>query len=506
MLSKEANFYYRQILEKYPFSYFAEDKDKIIIGIDPLFLDSKELDFSSFKAKFYEKTSQRALCKEAGFFGVLSFDFIHLFERLEKLSLKSYDFPLFLFADAKAYLVYEKNTKIYYEYGDKAYFSFLKEEEPSLKEKKELKFKILSDLKEEEKKFLSMVKEAKQYLLSGDIFQVVLSKQLCIEHNISSFDFYEALSKENPSPYMFHFPSKYGVVLGSSPELVLSIKNKELFVAPIAGTRNLDSKSDIKALQEDLLSDEKELCEHKMLVDLARNDLAKFGTEIEVKNAFSVQIYQFVMHIVSEVYASLRKDASIFDAISAVFPAGTLSGAPKIRALELIAQLERLNRGVYGGAIGFLRFNEDALLAILIRSAFFKDNKAYLASGAGIVLASKAQKEYEEIKAKRRSLLALFEKLCSKNSNLKEEGDFLSSAKDLNLARKKDLAKSNLASAKFGKASKKSLTKGLKLEKTSPAKTSNLELKKPSLAKNSKLKKPNLAKGSKEKAFSKDKK
>ncbi len=259
-----------------------------------------------------------------------------------------------------------------------------------------------------------MVERAKEYLLSGDIFQVVLSRQLCVRTNADTFSFYEELARQNPSPYMFHFPTPYGVVVGSSPELVLSVKNRELFVAPIAGTRNLSENADKMALQADLLSDEKELCEHLMLVDLARNDVSKFGERTRVANPFSIVSYQYVMHIVSEVYAQLRKDASVFDAITAVFPAGTLSGAPKIRALQIISELEALNRGIYGGAIGFLRFNEDVLLAILIRSLIFVGQNAYIASGAGIVADSQPEKEYAEICAKRRSLLSAFENLGGK--------------------------------------------------------------------------------------------
>ncbi|EAJ9231440.1 anthranilate synthase component I family protein, partial [Campylobacter coli] len=257
--------------------------------------------------------------------------------------------------------------------------------------------------------------KAKEYLLSGDIFQVVLSKQLCIEHNFDSFEFYETLSELNPSAYMFYFPTQYGVVLGSSPEFLLKIKNKEIFLAPIAGTRNLDENSDILKLEKDLLSDEKELSEHKMLVDLARNDASKFGTNTRVENLFSITRNKFVMHIVSEVYATMDKQANIFDIIGAVFPAGTLSGAPKIRALEIINELENLDRGVYGGAVGFLNFNEDVVLAIIIRSAFFKENKAFIASGAGIVLQSDPQKEYEEICAKRKALLVSFEKMAKRS-------------------------------------------------------------------------------------------
>lgn len=414
MLTGKAQQYYRQILAHFPHSYFAEDESKIIIGIESDFLDASQMDFSEFKARFYEKSAKKSLCEYAGYFGIFAADFISLYENVGVCEQKSYEFPLFLFADARAYLVYEKHSKMYHCFGESKYFEFLDENLAQNSRKTQNDFAIISDLKKEKQSFLAMVQRAKEYLLSGDIFQVVLSRQLCVETNVDSFDFYEELSEQNPSPYMFHFPCKYGVVVGSSPELVLSIKNKELFVAPIAGTRNLSKDSDKETLKKELLSDEKELCEHRMLVDLARNDVSKFGTNTKVENPFSIVSYQFVMHIVSEVRANLRDDASIFDAIMAVFPAGTLSGAPKIRALEIINELERLNRGIYGGAIGFLRFNEEVLLAILIRSLIFVGGKAFIASGAGIVAHSQDEKEYKEICAKRQSLLSAFESLKDK--------------------------------------------------------------------------------------------
>ena len=411
MLSKDVNFYYRQILEKYPNSYFTQDLNKVIIGIDCEYLDANSITFSELKAKFYEYAAGEKLCEYAGFFGVLSADFIHLFENLPSLERKNYDFPPFLFANAKAYLLYEKNSKMFFKFGEKTYFDFL-DDHFKIPPKNKAEFSILNDLKEEKESYEAMVEKAKEYLLSGDIFQVVLSKQLCIKHNLKPFDYYEALSLENPSAYMFYFPTQYGVVLGSSPELLLSIKQKEIFTAPIAGTRNLDANSNLEALEKDLLSDEKELSEHRMLVDLARNDISKFGKNTRVEKLYNVLKSKYVMHIVSEVYANLREEASIFDAIGALFPAGTLSGAPKIRALEIISELENLNRGVYGGAVGFLNFNENVVLALIIRSAFFKDDKAYIPSGAGIVLKSEAKKEYDEICAKRKALLTTFERLA----------------------------------------------------------------------------------------------
>lgn len=411
MLDKKVHFYYRQILSYYPNSYFAEDLNKVIIGIDCEYLDANSMSFSEFKSQFYAHAAKKPLCDFAGFFGVFSADFVRFFEELPFCKEQSYDFPQFFFANARAYLIYEKNSKMFFKFGPTSYFEILERDFTPPAEPK-ASFEILSDLKHEEEDFLQMIDRAKDYLLSGDIFQVVLSKQLCIKHNVHPFSFYEALSEENPSAYMFYFPTPYGVVLGSSPELILSVKNKEIFVAPIAGTRNLDAKSDLAQLEEELLSDEKELCEHRMLVDLARNDLSKFGDKVRVEKLFSVLKSKYVMHIVSEVYANMKEVASIFDVIGAVFPAGTLSGAPKIRALQIIAELEKKNRGIYGGGVGFLNFNENVMLAILIRSAFFKDDKAFIASGAGIVLKSEPQKEYAEICAKRRALLASFERLA----------------------------------------------------------------------------------------------
>ena len=411
MFAKNVNFYYKQILAKFENSYFAEDLNKVIIGIDCDFFDANELSFSELKAKFYELSAQKRTCEYAGFFGVFSADFITLFEKIPSITKKNYNFPLFLFANAKAYLVYEKNSKMFFKFGSSSYFDYLKDDEILQEKNKNSYFEILNSLENEKKDFFKMCEKAKEYLLNGDIFQVVLSKQLCVKHDFNAFDYYESLSLLNPSAYMFYFPTKYGIVLGSSPEFLLKIKNKEIFLAPIAGTRNLDENSNANILEKELLSDEKELCEHKMLVDLARNDISKFGIKTRVENLFSIVKNKFVMHIVSEVYANMKDGANIFDIIKAVFPAGTLSGAPKIRALEIISELEGLNRGVYGGGIGFLNFNEDVILAILIRSAFFKDDKAYIASGAGIVLQSQKQKEYEEICAKRKALLTNFENL-----------------------------------------------------------------------------------------------
>jgi anthranilate synthase component 1 len=256
------------------------------------------------------------------------------------------------------------------------------------------------------------------------VFQVVLSEQLCLESDMSSLDFYTLLSEANPSPYLFHFPTPYGDVVGSSPEVLVDIKSDTIYIAPIAGTRprGKDANEDVLIAKE-LLSNPKECAEHRMLVDLARNDIGKFAEigSVQVRNMMYIKQFEHVIHIVSDVYGQMRKDVSVFEVIASVFPAGTLSGAPKIRAMEIIAELESYKRNAYGGGIGFLHFNGNVQLAIVIRSAFFEANgyeeedekhKIYIQAGAGIVYDSAQDSEYAEITHKRASVLNIFTKNC----------------------------------------------------------------------------------------------
>ena len=238
----------------------------------------------------------------------------------------------------------------------------------------------------------------------------MLSSQIIIESDYDPYDFYMELTEKNPSPYMFYFPTPYGTVIGSSPEILLKIEDKQIFIAPIAGTRprGRDPEED-KILARELLNDDKELAEHRMLIDLARNDIGKFSSpgSVKVKNPMHVEYFQHVMHIVSDVYGELADGTDIFDVISTAFPAGTLSGAPKIRAMEIISELELHKRNIYGGGIGFLHYNGNSQIAIIIRTAFYKDKKYYIQSGAGIVYDSDPEKEYLEILHKRKSLTGI---------------------------------------------------------------------------------------------------
>lgn len=249
------------------------------------------------------------------------------------------------------------------------------------------------------KEFCQMVEEGKKYIFEGDIFQVVLSNRLEAEFEGSLFDAYRMLRTSNPSPYMFYFSGDEIEVAGSSPETLVKLNDGALHTFPLAGTRPRGAnKEEDKALESDLLSDEKELAEHNMLVDLGRNDLgkiSKFGS-VEVEKYMSIERYSHVMHIGSTVKGMIREDCSGMDAIDAVLPAGTLSGAPKIRACEIINRLENNKRGIYGGAVGYMDFTGNLDTCIAIRIAYKKNDKVFIRSGAGIVADSIPEKEYEE--------------------------------------------------------------------------------------------------------------
>ena len=247
--------------------------------------------------------------------------------------------------------------------------------------------------------YCSMVEKAKNYIREGDIFQIVLSNRLCAPFEGSLLNTYRVLRTINPSPYMFYFAGTDVEVAGASPETLVKLTDGVLYTFPLAGTRPRGKTMREDAmLESELLADEKELAEHNMLVDLGRNDLgkiSKFGT-VEVEKYHQIERFSHVMHIGSTVRGSIRDDCDALDAIEAVLPAGTLSGAPKIRACQLIAELENNKRGIYGGAIGYIDFAGNMDTCIAIRIAYKKNGKVFVRSGAGIVADSVPEKEYEE--------------------------------------------------------------------------------------------------------------
>ncbi len=244
-----------------------------------------------------------------------------------------------------------------------------------------------------------MVEKAKDYIREGDIFQVVLSNRIEADIEGSLFDAYRVLRTTNPSPYMFYFSSDDIEIAGASPETLVKVNNGNLYTFPLAGTkpRGKTPEEDLK-LEEELLSDEKELAEHNMLVDLGRNDIGRIAEigSVSVDKYLSVERFSHVMHIGSTVSGKLRKDLDALAALDSILPAGTLSGAPKIRACEIINELENNKRGIYGGAIGYVDLSGNLDTCISIRLAFARNNKAFIRSGAGIVADSVPDTEFDE--------------------------------------------------------------------------------------------------------------
>lgn len=247
--------------------------------------------------------------------------------------------------------------------------------------------------------YCDMVEKAKHYIHEGDIFQIILSNRLSAPFEGSLLNTYRVLRTMNPSPYMFYFSGTDVEVAGASPETLVKLENGVLHTFPLAGTRPRGkTDEEDKALEAELLADKKELAEHNMLVDLGRNDLgkiSKFGT-VQVEKLHSIERYSHVMHIGSTVKGEIREEFDALGAIEAVLPAGTLSGAPKIRACQLIGELENNKRGIYGGAIGYIDFTGNMDTCIAIRIAYKKNGKVFVRSGAGIVADSVPEKEFEE--------------------------------------------------------------------------------------------------------------
>ncbi len=257
--------------------------------------------------------------------------------------------------------------------------------------------------------FIAAVQKSKEYILSGDIFQVVLSQRMSVPFTARPLDVYRALRALNPSPYMFYIDLGDTQIVGSSPEVMVRVQDRQVTLRPIAGTRPRGgSVEEDRALEEELLNDPKERAEHLMLIDLGRNDVgrvAKTGT-VRVTDNMIIERYSHVMHIVSQVEGELAEGLTTVDAIRSSFPAGTLSGAPKIRAMEIINELEPMRRNVYAGAVGYLTWHDDTDLAIAIRTAVIKDGMLHVQAGAGIVADSDPHKEWEETMDKGRALIA----------------------------------------------------------------------------------------------------
>lgn len=269
--------------------------------------------------------------------------------------------------------------------------------------------------------FLENVESAKEFIRAGEVFQLVLSQSLCRETSLGPLDLYRRLRQKSPSPYMYLLNMDDFSIVGASPETLVQLEEGRVTVRPIAGTRPRATRSEAKGLasfpldeeddflEKELVCDLKELAEHRMLIDLARNDVGRLAEpgSVQVPRREYVQRFASVMHLISDVTGKLRSDLDMFDVYRVCFPAGTLSGAPKIRAIELIAKLEGRRRGLYGGSVGYFGFNGNMDFAIAIRTLLHKGNRVCLQAGAGIVYDSIPEREHQECLAKAKSTLAI---------------------------------------------------------------------------------------------------
>jgi len=264
--------------------------------------------------------------------------------------------------------------------------------------------------------FFSMVDKSKEMIKSGDVFQILMTNRYIRHAQVDPFSFYRILRLKNPSPYMYLMEFEDFNIVGSSPEVMVRLTGGDILLRPIAGTRKRGgTKQRDMELEEELLSDPKELAEHLMLIDLGRNDVgrvAKTGT-VRVEEMMHVERYSHVMHIVSDVHASIRDDKDMFDLLAAVFTAGTMTGAPKIRAMELIAEYEGVKRGYYSGTIGYFGFDGNMDSAITIRTALIKKDEVILQAGAGVVADSVHELEYLEVTNKLGALMSTLDDLVS---------------------------------------------------------------------------------------------
>jgi len=366
--------------------------------------------FSELK-KLLGKSDDQSYRYLGGAVGVVNYDAIRLVEEI-KDSHNSPQ-PLIEFGIYDDGILYDKiHEKLFYFYHDENRFDKFVMDEGSFGEFHASKVTPNMD----ETKYSEIVNKAKKYIHDGDIFQVVLSRKFAFDTNGDSLTLYKTLRKLNPSPYMYHLKQDTKTIIGASPEMLVRITDDKVETFPIAGTRKItDNEEKNKALSEELIHDEKELAEHTMLVDLGRNDIGrvcKYGS-VHPESLMEIKRFSHVQHIVSHVVGNLAPENDMFDAFQAVFPAGTVSGAPKVRAMEIIDELETEARGPYAGAVGYFSYNGCCDFAIAIRSIFIENNKGFVQSGAGIVSDSIAENEFKETKHKAGAMLQALKEASS---------------------------------------------------------------------------------------------
>lgn len=434
--SKDPFEIFKQIYMNYENTFILESltgpkelSEFSVIGFDPEFIvKCDEKKFQIYKKgkiisekkvrdplaelrKILPKVNEKRLRYIGGAVGYMSYDAIKFWE---KLPLKSSNnmFPIMEFGIYTDGLIHDRKEKAihYFHIGEKSRIAELEKILDSTPKHLDESFSFSKPISETSKSnFVSKVKKAKNYVYEGEVFQVVISRKFIFKIRGDPMILYENLRKLNPSPYMYFFKRKKRFIIGSSPEMLLRVINGRIETFPIAGTRPVtDKESENKRLRRELLRDKKELAEHTMLVDLARNDLGrvcKFGS-VQPKELMIVKRFSHVQHLVSHITGDLYGKYDCFDAFRSLFPAGTVSGAPKVRAMEVISELEDSSRGPYAGALGYFSFNRCCDFAIIIRSLFINGKKAFIQSGAGIVMDSIPTNEYLETQHKAGALFS----------------------------------------------------------------------------------------------------
>lgn len=353
--------------------------------------------------QFLEKISDLSYRYLGGAVGVINYDAVTLWEKIPQSH--SIDMPLMEFGIYEDGILYDnKQNKSFYFYYNENRINKIK-----LSENKFDDFHISEiSVNLDESKFIKIVDQAKKYIHDGDIFQVVLSRRFNFEANGDYLKVYKILRSMNPSPYLYHMKMNDRTIIGASPEMLLRVTGDVVETFPIAGTRKItDDETQNEQLKQEMLNDEKELAEHTMLVDLGRNDIGrvcKYGS-VHVEELMEVKRFSHVQHMVTHVVGNLDKKYDMFDAFKAVFPAGTVSGAPKVRAMEIIDEQEPHSRGAYAGAVGYFSFNGCCDFAIAIRSIFFDGPKGFVQAGAGIVSDSIPENELKETEHKANAMI-----------------------------------------------------------------------------------------------------
>ena len=361
--------------------------------------------------KLLRKSNNKEYRYLGGAVGVVNYDAIRLVENIP--NKHDAPEPLMEFGIYDDGILYDNlHKKLFYFYHDENRFEHFKISKDAFGSFQASE--VTPNMDKDE--FSDIVNKAKQYIHDGDIFQAVLSRKFAFDVKGDNLTLYKTLRKLNPSPYMYHLKQNDKTIIGASPEMLVRITDDKVETFPIAGTRKItDNEEKNKQLAEELLHDEKEIAEHTMLVDLGRNDIGKvckYGT-VHPESLMKIKRFSHVQHIVTHVMGNLAQDKDMFDAFQAVFPAGTVSGAPKVRAMEIIDELEVEARGPYAGAVGYFSYNGCCDFAIAIRSIFIDGEKGFVQSGAGIVSDSVAENEFKETEHKAGAMLQALKEASS---------------------------------------------------------------------------------------------